>query len=286
MEIKWLKTFVVAAQCENFRKASELLYLTQPAVTKHIQRLEEYLQIPLFIRQGKSVILSAEGLRFLSTAKKILAVYEEEMNRFEGWKAGYIKQFTIAVAPQIASSILPNILKEFMLREPKIEVLVNIVNSYAVAEEIIKGHADIGLTRNFTTHPSLTCELIFEEPVVLVAPNSSEIESEKDIFQTHRLITHNHPVYWEDLLEEIKRYYPSIKTMQVNQIEVTKKFISEGLGTSYLPYSIVEKEIKENLLKVIQPEKVSPPLSQTFIVTKAITPEALSFIEFFGEQIN
>ena len=53
MDIKWLKTFVTAAKYENFRKASEELFLTQPAVTKHIKRLEDHLHINLFERKGK-----------------------------------------------------------------------------------------------------------------------------------------------------------------------------------------------------------------------------------------
>ena len=53
MDIKWMKTFIVAAKYENFRKASEELFLTQPAITKHIKRLEEHLNIQLFERNGK-----------------------------------------------------------------------------------------------------------------------------------------------------------------------------------------------------------------------------------------
>lgn len=286
MEIKWIKTFVVAAQCENFRKASELLFLTQPAVTKHIQRLEEFLQCPLFIRQGKTVMLSAEGHRFLPIGKMMLDAYEEGMNHFEAWRAGYIKKLTIATAPQIASSILPVILKDFMANEPKIEVMVNVVNSYEVVDEIINGQADIGLTRIFSSHASVNCELAFEEPVVLVAPYANEIEEENKLFQTFRLITHNHPVYWDDLLVVVHRYYPWIQTLKVNQIEVTKKFIEQGLGVSYLPYSMVEKEIKDKLLKLIKPDKVATPTSQTFLLTKIVTPEALAFIQFFKEQTN
>lgn len=55
MEIKWLKTFVVAAKYENLRKASEELYVTQPAVTKHIKRLENELHVELFERKGRAL---------------------------------------------------------------------------------------------------------------------------------------------------------------------------------------------------------------------------------------
>lgn len=286
MEMKWLKTFVVAAEYENFRKASERLFLTQPAVTKHIQRLEEYLQGELFVRAGKIVLLSSEGHRFLPIAKKMLEEYEAGMMHFEAWRHGYVQQLTIATAPQIASSILPSILKEFMINNPKIEVLINVINSYEVLNDIVKGQADIGLTRTYSPQSSLQCEVAFEEPVVLVAPYCTDIEEEGKLFQAYRLITHNHPVYWDDLLREVKRYYPMIKTLKVNQIEVTKKFIEQGLGVSYLPYSMVEKEINVKLLKIVHSDRVSIPMSQTYIVTKVVTPEITAFIKFFKEQLK
>ena len=68
----------------------------------------------------------------------------------------------------------------------------------------------------------------------------------KKILQKYRLITHNHPDYWEHLLNEIKQHYPNVRTMKVNQIEITKRFIEQGLGISYLPYTMVREEIKKN----------------------------------------
>ena len=69
MDIKWIKTFIVAAKYENFRKASEELFLTQPAITKHIKRLEENLNIQLFKRNGKSITLTSAGSSFSPTCK-------------------------------------------------------------------------------------------------------------------------------------------------------------------------------------------------------------------------
>ena len=64
-----MKTFIVAAKYENFRKASEELFLTQPAITKHIKRLEEHLNIQLFGRNGKAIALTSAGYHFLPHAK-------------------------------------------------------------------------------------------------------------------------------------------------------------------------------------------------------------------------
>lgn len=286
MNIKWLKTFIVTAQHENFRKASEILFLTQPAVSKHIQRLEDYLQCSLFSRKGKQVLLNAEGHRFLPIAQKILKEYEIGLHHFEAWQCGYTKQLSIAVAPQIASSILPAILKDFMIKESKIEILIDVVNSYEVVQKIVEGKADIGLTCTYPSQSNLKSEIVLEEPVVLVAPYDTQIEHEKNLFEQYRLITHNHPVYWDDLLLEIMHVYPMIKTLKVNQIEVSKKFIEKGLGVSYLPYSMVEKEIAEHLLKVIPPAEIETPISHTYLVTKISTSEMETFINFFKDALK
>ncbi|UGB33073.1 LysR family transcriptional regulator [Metabacillus sp. B2-18] len=287
MDIKWLKTFIVCAKLENFRQASEELFLTQPAITKHIKRLEEHLNIELFERRGKAVYLTSAGHKFLPYAKDFLANYEEGMNRFETWKQGYNRKLTIATAPQIASSFLPRLLKEFIHTNPDIEVIVDVVNSYDVGEAISSGKADLGLTRIYPVQTNVKNEKIHEEPVILVGPNEWEdsLKHEKHALSHYRLITHNHPDYWDSLLNDVKRHYPIIQTMVVNQVEVTKKFIENTLGVSYLPYSMVKDDIKKNILSEIVSDKISPPISVTYLVTKVETNEVRSFHEFIKNYL-
>ncbi|MGG1396758.1 LysR family transcriptional regulator [Bacillus salipaludis] len=283
MDIKWLKTFILAAKYENFRKAAEELFLTQPAVTKHIKRLEEYLHISLFVRTGKNVTLTPAGSKFLSSALKILNRYDDEMEEFEGWKQGYNRKLTIAVAPQIAVSVLPIFLRTFIVQHPDIEVIINVVRSFEIGEDISLGKADIGLSRMKPIQTDLFCEIIHRDPVIMVAPNLEEKEqeqthiNEENVLQQFRLLTDNHPAYWDTLLSEIKRYYPRIRTIPVTQMEITKRFIETGLGISYLPLSIVQEELKNGKMVEIKPNKIKLPDSFTYVITKRETPEAGEF---------
>ncbi|MED3561324.1 LysR family transcriptional regulator [Bacillus xiapuensis] len=284
MDIKWLKTFVIAARHENFRKASEELFLTQPAVTKHIKRLEEYLHISLFERRGKNVSLTPAGTKFLPSAIKILKRYEEEMEEFEGWKQGYNRKLKIAVAPQIAASILPSFLSIFIEQHPNIEVIINVVRSFEIGEEISSGKADIGLSRMKPVQTDLSSEVIHRDPVILAAPNLKDKErhkshiNEENVLKQYRLLTDNHPAYWDSLLAEVKRYYPRVRTIPVTQMEITKRFIEIGLGVSYLPLSIVHEELKNRKIFEIKPDKIVPPVSLTYVIAKLETPEAKEFI--------
>jgi LysR family transcriptional repressor of citA len=286
MDIKWLKTFILAAKYENLRRASEDLFLTQPAVSKHIKSLENHLNTKLFDRVGKSISLTPAGYKFLSYAAEIIDNYDKGMEEFEGWKQGYNLKLTIAVAPQIASSILPDILRGFIDEYPDIEVIINIVNSFNIGEQIRIGKADIGISRMEPIQKDLSYEVIHRDPVILVAPYRKEKEQnehfpiEVEILKQYRVLTNNHPTYWSNLLTEIKRYYPNIRTMPVTQIEISKRFIEKGLGVSYLPLSMVREELKHQKMIEVKQDKILSPTSFTYVVTNIETPEVKLFKSF------
>lgn len=275
VDIKWLKTFILAARYGNFRRASEELFLTQPAVTKHIKRLENHVSIELFERIGKNVVLTPAGYKFLPYAEKIVKSYEEGMEEFDRWKQGYNSKLTIAAAPQIAASILPVFLRGFIDQNPKMEVIIHVVKSFEIGEIVSRGKADIGLTRLQPIQTDVFFDIIHEESVILVAPymNENSMLNEEQLFQQYRILTNNHPSYWGTLLTNIKKYYPRIQTIPVSQMEITKRFIEQGLGVSYLPFSMVHEELEATKMVRVEQDKVELPTSYTYVVTKIETPE-------------
>jgi len=77
-----------------------------------------------------------------------------------------------------------------------------------------------------------------------------------------------------------------VHTMRVDQIEVTKRFIEEGLGVSYLPATVVKDEIDMNKLIKIKPSNIIPPISFTYVLTKVETDEVSIFIKFLKDALN
>lgn len=285
MEIKWLKTFIVAAKYENFRKTSEELFLTQPAVTKHIKRLEEELYVELFERTKKKSILTAAGYQFLPYAKGIVDKYEEGRTSLESWRQGYKRKLIIAAAPQIASSMFPSLLRIFMDENPDIDVVVHIISSFQVGEEVSLGRADLGLTRVEAVQTNIYSDVVHEESVILVGPYNEYCLEEHIALGTYRVITDNHPDYWDYLLPQIKSYYPNVRTMAVNQVEITKRFIEQGLGVSYLPITMVRDEVQNGRLREIKAEQVIAPKSKTYLLQKIKTEEAEVFRVFLKEVL-
>lgn len=96
----------------------------------------------------------------------------------------------------------------------------------------------------------------------------------------------NLPDYWDTLVNDIMRHYPTVRTMKINQIEVTKRFIEEGLGVSYLPFTVIKNEISMNKLVEIKSNKITPPTSYTYALTKVETDEVSNFINFLMDTLS
>ncbi|WP_019414264.1 LysR family transcriptional regulator [Paenisporosarcina sp. TG20] len=122
MELNWLKTFSMAAKTLNFRITSEQLLMSQPSVTVHIKLLEEYLGISLFERNKNRVTLTEAGKVFIEKADNLLLQFEESVQTIQSYKQGFRKNWTIAISPLLAETILPYILRTFMKQHPDLEI--------------------------------------------------------------------------------------------------------------------------------------------------------------------
>ncbi len=86
--------------------------------------------------------------------------------------------------------------------------------------------------------------------------------------QKNYLFTHHHPVYWDDLLFTLNKHIPGIRTMKVTQAHIAKRFIQEGLGVSFLPHSIVRRELIEGRLMQPHFDLLELPTVSTYIIVK------------------
>ncbi|WP_409303871.1 LysR family transcriptional regulator [Peribacillus sp. SCS-155] len=289
MDLKWIQTFIIAAKHENFRKASEELFISQPSVTMHIKLLENYAGAKLFERVGRKVLLTEEGRWFLPLAHDILETHKKGMQDWENLKQGVSRKLTIAISPLIASSIMPYIVKKYMSINPELTIDILVLESREIAQALLTGNADCGLTRLKVTHPELTAISLYEDPVVLVCAHDgwdSETSPPVDIetlLTENRILTYNHPEYWDKLLSDLRKNYPAIRTMVVSQVHVTKRFIEEGLGVSFLPRSTIRRELMEGRLMEARTDQLSLPVSHTYYLTKYHHSEGEKFLEFLNE---
>ncbi|MDO6654979.1 LysR family transcriptional regulator [Anaerobacillus sp. 1_MG-2023] len=292
MNLNWLKTFVTAASYENFRETSEKLYLAQPTVTVHIQQLEKQIGSKLFMKSGRRVMLSEAGRQFLPHARELVEQYETSLRHMNGWRQGYHRKLSIAVSPLIAATVLPNVLQQFMKAYPSIEVVVKVSESNEIGEMITKNDADFGLSRMKSLQAYVKNEQIGADPIVLVVPHdggdaeTSLPLSLSEFCLRSTLLTHNHPDYWEDLLVELRSKYEGVRTMVVSQVHITKRFIEEGLGFSFLPWSSVRREVFEGRILQVDTVEIKLPEVHTYMVYQHLSEETEIFKQFIEKSMN
>lgn len=289
MDFKWLHTFVTAAKYENFRKTAEELFISQPTVTVQIRLLEDELGSPLFERDGRKVMLTEAGRRFLPKAKQLLHLYEDGMTDLDRFRQGYSQTLTLAMSPLIAESIMPYVLKRYMSLHPEIEISVQVLDSKQIADVVKNGEVDLGLSRLHINDSDVLCRPLYEDPVILVVPHDGR-DSEtappldaEELLSKHYLITHNHPEYWDGLIHTLRAQIPAIRTMAVSQVHVTRRFIIEGLGISFLPSSTVRRELLEGRLLEAPCPFLDMPVAKTYAILKHENPKETQFLQFLSQ---
>jgi LysR family transcriptional repressor of citA len=277
LDLRLLQTFRVAARTGSFRKAADQLFLAQPTVTQQIKALEEALQLSLFERSRQRVRLSAAGERFLEHAERILASYEASLQEMAVWRQGYQERLSLAASPIIASTTLPRVVARFTAANPTVDVVIRIEPSEAIPALIASGQVDVGLARVAPTSRDLKGELWYRDEVLLVAyQDGGDIDAPppdwRELLASNRLLTHNHPGYWDDLLITLYQLGIRTRAMRVGQVDVTKKLIEEGLGLSFLPRSAVWRELVEGRLQEVPTPGLTLPVAETWILVRSDSP--------------
>ncbi|WP_088106141.1 LysR family transcriptional regulator [Halalkalibacter urbisdiaboli] len=288
MELNWIRTFITAAESGNFRKTADYLFISQPTVTVHVKQLEKELGVRLFKREGKKVKLTESGRKYLNHAIHLMEVYESGMEDLKTFSQGYTTKLSLAISPLIADTILPFVLKQYIKKHPEVEITIEIVESKDIEKAVNDEVVDIGLSCLQSFHPDLESKLLYNDKVILVAPHDGrDFESafpldEEEILSSNRLLTHNHPGYWKGLCTTVKMFYPSIRMMKVSQTHITKRFIAEGLGVSFLPLSTVRRELLEGRLLEVDLKSFPHPEANTYAILKFFHKEQKEFLEFLS----
>ncbi|ASK63403.1 LysR family transcriptional regulator [Virgibacillus phasianinus] len=287
MDSRTLQTFILAAEYENFRMVAEKLYITQPAVTFQIRQLEKDLGGKLFAKNGRNIALTELGRLFYMEAKEMVSHYEKSMDKVNRFQQGYHETIRVAIAPLLADTILPSIFRAYTKDFPHVEMSIQVLESNQISTVIENGQVDIGLSCLPGSSIIKTAKF-HEEPVSLVCNHdgydaeSGPIIDAQQLLENSIIFTDNHPVYWDGLKEQLKARLDSYKFMKVNQSHITKRFILEGIGVSFLPKSIINREIIEGRLLEVPVHFIDPPVASMYILHKYEHQLESGFVSFIS----
>ena len=240
MDIYQLKTFVGVAREGSITRASESLYLSQPAVSAHIKALEDELGLLLFERTTRGMSLTANGASLLVKAEQIIAMHRaliDEAKRMKGSVNGKIR---IGVNRNSSSQILGRLLAKLSETFPEIEVALEYGSSTEIVHAIQTGLLDVGFyTDQACTNAELETIEISRFRVFLAAPLGWVEEPNNPDWQRLANMPWIYPAtstccgrLAENLFEQ--NGFRPLKVIHVDQESVTRTLIAGGVGLGFL----------------------------------------------------
>lgn len=145
MELRVLRYFLTVAKEQSFTKAAEQLHITQPTLSRQMAAFEEDLGITLFIRNGKKISLTDEGILLKRRALEILNLEERTLEELKGKEEVVGGTITIGCGEFAAVETLAKICKTYKEKYPLVQIVLHTATADAVYEMMNKGLVDIAL---------------------------------------------------------------------------------------------------------------------------------------------
>ena len=188
-----LQAFVAVAERQSFRAAAEALHLSQPALSRRIDKLEAALGTALLARTTRRVALTATGRDFLAPARLALGSLQDAVLRLAGDKALRRGQVRVACVPTLATQVLPAVLRPFAARFPGVRVQLLDGSASAVLAAVTGGEADFGIDFVGAQAPEVRFAPLGREPYVLVLPRTHAWARRRQVRDEDRLHTSSAP---------------------------------------------------------------------------------------------
>lgn len=171
MDIRQLKYFIVVAEERNISRAAARLHISQPPLTRHIQSLEEELDVRLFTRTNWGVELTQAGEALLSHARNIKSHVDLATEQARRAGKGLVGRIDIGIFGSAMLNIIPRILNQFVESHPDVKIVLHSGPKGRQIEALHQGRILIAFDRYLPESPELMTELVCREPI-LVALNT------------------------------------------------------------------------------------------------------------------
>jgi len=254
-----LNVFVEVARHLSFTKAARELFISQPAITKHIQELENIYKVQLFNRIGGKISLTPQGEIFLKHANEILAQYKLLANEMELVTEQFSGELKIGASTTIAQYLIAPLLADFIVRFPQVKVSLFTGNSEQIEDALENKKIDIGLVEGSRRSNHLKYSPLAKDELVLVTSSQNPIGESVAVTDIATL-----PLVLREVgsgtLEVIEKALleNGIKLSDLNLLLHigTTEGIKNFLKTSKNSYAIVSiisvlEELKNNDLKIV-----------------------------------
>lgn len=236
-----LEAFVATAELLSFQRAAEKLHLTQPGLSRRIQKLEQTMGVELFHRTTRSVSLTGVGRHFLPMARQQIANLSEMLDSIKEVADKRFGKIRMAAIPTVVNQVFPALLRAYSASHPNIGVQIFDGNHDFVARQVQTGVAEFGIGMDPGADGDLSFEPLLTDRYVLAVPASHALASRSEVglqdLQSTRLIIGGRDSGNRLLLEvllgnsamSLRWFY------EVEHVSCVMALVEAGLGCAIVP---------------------------------------------------
>jgi LysR family transcriptional regulator, cyn operon transcriptional activator len=265
MELNWIRYFYEVAKAGSVTEAARKLRISQPAVTKIVKQAEASLGYPLFRKVGRKLILTPEGDRLFIESQGFFKKWDRMMNLGKILDQSFEGTIRLGASDSIATYVLPQILKAFEKRYPKVSWSIFTGSSTEIKEQLLRAEIDLAF---FFTDLNLKDKVRLKEQVIGKVPFIAVTSPKSGIGSTLEGIRRQSPLYvgvrFKDYSHTVPEQWISrrlgishSRSVEANSKEVQKHIVLSGLGFGVFPAFVVEREVKAKKLTIIRGTKQS-----------------------------
>ncbi|GAB7388979.1 hypothetical protein BSNK01_28170 [Bacillaceae bacterium] len=265
MDLLHLEIFSRLVEQKNFSRVAKELGISQPTVTIRIKALEEELGVPLIMRAGNKVSITPAGQVFYEHIKRSLRVWQDGLQMLKGSEGKGNGWFSIAGTPTVNTYFLPPLLGRFHREHPLLKISLHSGYSWEVVQMVLDGVVHLGFVAGTLEHQNLISLPLYKDRYCAICHPSHPLAEKQTVsmYDLHRepLLIYQNDSNTSYLIKSLFRDFCLRMNvgMELNYSDVIKHMILEGNGIAFLPWIVVEQEVKEGKLKAL-PLQLPRPL--------------------------
>ena len=294
--LQQLRILKAVATEKSFTKAADILFLSQPYLSKQIKILEQNLDVRLLKRNSNAITLTENGKIFLQYAERILALCEESCRALIDLKNGDRGNLSVGASQTIGTYLMPRLLAFFAQNYPQITLKVQVNSTRLISKQITNHQIDLAVVGGEVPQElkhNLKIEHFVEDELNLIISNLHPFAKRRkikkeDLYHLNFITLPTNSTirkFVDSVLKQNDIETDQLKTiLQLNSIEAIKTAVSLGLGVAFVSSSAIEKEIKLKTVTILEIEdlKITRILS---IVSNADRYKSKAFELFYKELI-
>ena len=268
MDIEALKTFITLADLKNFTKTAEQHFVVQSTVTNRINELEREIGKQLFERDKKHVVLTVEGEHLLSYARRIVELQETAAQELS-LMSKYSGRLSIGTVNTVYDCHLAPLIAGYMKRYPDISVKVSVDHSNHLLRMLRDDIIDVCFSFIPIHSPQFLCQTFQTDTLILVTGKENNHYPEG--LQAEELTSLTY-LYCDYVTSEGKsilrnlfpKHYPF--AFEVDNGTKLLPFLNQGIGYSFVPKSLVRKQLESGILVQVPMKDIELPLIESFVI--------------------